>query len=149
MTSNMKLRYFLIPLLIILQIFIYVAYTSEENKKSEMPITEILIHKKDVRLGILEQNVTKQAVFKIKNVGSNALFIQDVETSCGCTVAEWTKKAIKPEDEAIINISYDAKNLGVFNKTIIVFANVLEFPIELHISGEVRRSNTCKLDILQ
>ena len=36
------------------------------------------------------------ATFKIKNDGDKPLVISNVTTSCGCTVADWTKEPIAP-----------------------------------------------------
>ncbi|WP_394368018.1 DUF1573 domain-containing protein [Flavobacterium undicola] len=65
------------------------------------------------------------------------LLIKDVNTSCGCTVPEWYKGIIKPNKNGEIKIVYDAKYPGRFNKTITVFYNGKDSPINLTIKGEV------------
>ncbi|MDO5759575.1 MAG: DUF1573 domain-containing protein [Bacteroidota bacterium] len=47
--------------------------------------------------------------FKFKNVGDNDLVIGDVSANCGCTVADYPKKAIKPGEEGMISVTYDSK----------------------------------------
>ena len=62
---------------------------------------------------------------------------QQVETSCGCGVPKWTRKPIKPNKSGEIEVTYDAKYPGKFHKTITVFANTDDSPVQLTISGEV------------
>jgi hypothetical protein len=76
-----------------------------------------------------------QIVFQ--NTGEIPLVIQNVKTSCGCTVPEWTNKPIKPKKESSLLITYDASHSGKFKKTITVFYNGKESPAILTIKGEV------------
>lgn len=77
------------------------------------------------------------AIFKVKNTGNKPLVISNVSTSCGCTVANWTKNPIAPGQEGEVSTTYDAKALGKFNKTIGVYCNAAARPIYLTIKGEV------------
>ncbi len=85
---------------------------------------------------IIWKNPSK-AVFRIKNTGDKPLVISNVTTSCGCTVADWTKSPILPGKEGEINAMFDAKTLGHFNKTIGVYCNASPTPIYVSIKGEV------------
>jgi hypothetical protein len=82
--------------------------------------------------------------FKFTNPGESPLLIQNVETSCGCTVPEWTKKPIKPGAGGEITIKYDAAYPGVFNKTISVYFNGEDSPSTLHIKGQVEYPDDLK-----
>ena len=77
-------------------------------------------------------------IFKFTNTSKTALFIHDVESSCGCTVPAWTKKPILPGKTGEIKIVYDTSHPGVFNKTIAVFYNGIESPQTLILKGTVR-----------
>lgn len=77
------------------------------------------------------------AVFYFLNAGKEPLLIKDVRTSCGCTVPEWTKEKLKPNEKGEIKIVYDAKYPGYFNKTISVFYNGIDSPKGLRIKGMV------------
>lgn len=77
------------------------------------------------------------AIFKVKNTGNKPLVISNVSTSCGCTVASWTKTPIAPGQEGEVLTTYDAKALGKFNKSIGVYCNAAARPIYLSIKGEV------------
>ncbi|MFA5327370.1 MAG: DUF1573 domain-containing protein [Prolixibacteraceae bacterium] len=75
--------------------------------------------------------------FEFINHGKTPLVINEVKTSCGCTVPDWPKKPIKPGKKGEIKIKYDAAFPGVFHKTIEVFYNGKDSPQTLNIKGEV------------
>lgn len=81
----------------------------------------------------------KEAIytFEFSNPGKTMLLINDVKTSCGCTVPEWAKEPIRPGQKGQIKIKYDAAFPGVFHKTAEVFFNGPDSPANLEIKGEV------------
>ena len=76
--------------------------------------------------------------FEFTNSGKTPLLIYNVKTSCGCTVPKWSKKPIRSGKKGVINIEYDTLHPGAFNKTITVFYNGKESPVELCIKGRVK-----------
>ena len=79
--------------------------------------------------------------FEFSNTGKTPLVIQNVETSCGCTVPEWTKEPVKPGKTGTITIKYDAEYPGVFSKSITVYYNGKNSPMHLKIKGSVNSPN--------
>ena len=77
------------------------------------------------------------ATFQIKNDGDKPLVISNVTTSCGCTVANWTKEPIAPGATGVVTSTFDAKALGHFYKDIGVYCNASARPIYLMLRGEV------------
>ena len=77
------------------------------------------------------------ATFTITNSGDKPLVISNVTTSCGCTVANWTKTPIAPGDSGVVSSTFDSKALGRFQKSIGIYSNASERPIYLAIRGEV------------
>lgn len=75
--------------------------------------------------------------FEFTNPGKTMLVINDVKTSCGCTVPQWSKEPIRPGGKGLIKIKYDAAFPGVFHKTVEVFYNGPGSPDSLEIKGEV------------
>jgi hypothetical protein len=76
--------------------------------------------------------------FEFTNPGKTMLIINNVKTSCGCTVPEWSKAPIRPGENGLIEIKYDAAFPGVFHKTVEVFYNGAGSPYSLEIKGEVK-----------
>ena len=77
------------------------------------------------------------AVFTIKNDGDKPLVISNVTTSCGCTVADWTKEPIAPGATGKVSSTFDAKALGHFQKSVGVYCNASALPVYLTLRGEV------------
>ncbi|MDP3642553.1 MAG: DUF1573 domain-containing protein [Bacteroidota bacterium] len=76
--------------------------------------------------------------FEFSNSGKTMLIINNIKTSCGCTVPEWSKEPIRPGRKGQITIKYGAEYPGVFHKTIDVIYNGLESHYSLEIKGEVK-----------
>ena len=81
-------------------------------------------------------NVTYQ--FTFTNMGSEAIVINDVKTSCGCTTPSWSKKPVAPGEKGHVKAVFNPYNRpGTFHKTITVKSNAANNPVVLHVSGEV------------
>ncbi|MBW6537079.1 MAG: DUF1573 domain-containing protein [Mariniphaga sp.] len=76
--------------------------------------------------------------FEFSNPGKTPLVISNVKTSCGCTIPEWPQKPVKPGTKGEIKVAYDAAFPGVFHKTITVYFNGKDSPVQLSIKGQVR-----------
>lgn len=75
--------------------------------------------------------------FVFKNTSNKPLVISDVKSSCGCTVPNWTKEPVAPGQKGTIEIEYNTKLPGVFNKTVVVYSNAANSPVRLEIRGKV------------
>ena len=93
--------------------------------------------KKVHEFGVVLWKHSATATFTIKNDGDKPLVISNVTTSCGCTVADWTKTPIAPGATGTVSSTFDAKALGHFYKDIGVYCNAADRPIYLMIQGEV------------
>lgn len=88
--------------------------------------------------GELKQGHTVSKDFEFTNIGESPLVIKDVITSCGCTASNFPSSPVQINEKANITISYDAKKLGYFSKTIIVKTNTPDEIYRLKISGTVK-----------
>ena len=93
--------------------------------------------KKTHEFGVVIWKHPATAVFTVKNDGDKPLVISNVTTSCGCTVADWTKTPIAPGATGTVTSTFDAKALGHFYKDIGVYCNASDLPIYLMLQGEV------------
>ena len=76
--------------------------------------------------------------FSFTNTGNEPLQIQDVKTSCDCTLAQWPKTAIQPGKTAIVRGGFKIENKsGSFEKNIIIIANTSPATTFLSIKGEI------------
>ena len=75
--------------------------------------------------------------FVFKNTGKVPLLINNVKTSCGCTVPTYPKEPVEVKATEKISVKYDTKRVGNFHKTITVYSNSKNSPVTLQIKGEV------------
>tara|TARA_B100000963_G_scaffold148267_1_gene129109 strand:- start:82859 stop:83236 length:378 start_codon:yes stop_codon:yes gene_type:complete len=79
-------------------------------------------------------------IFEFKNNGTSPLKINEVYSSCGCTIPKKPQNPIMPGDFGEIVVKYDTNRLGLINKTITVKTNSKKNPvIFLKIKGEVKQ----------
>jgi hypothetical protein len=67
--------------------------------------------------------VPRTVEFLVKNISNEPLLFTNVGTTCGCTVAEYSKEPIAPGATTIIKAIYNAKTEGPFYKIVTVNTN--------------------------
>lgn len=89
--------------------------------------------------GLIEENQGRvRARFILKNLGRAPITIKSVESGCGCTVPDWSKEPIAPEQTGFVDAEYDPLNrVGVFSKTLNVHTDGDPETVYLIIKGEV------------
>lgn len=102
------------------------------------PQTSVNVDKVSMSLRHFDWQEEQKTSFIIKNVGSKPLFIQDVNTSCGCTTVSYSREPVQPGKEATLVVTYKAEHPEYFNKTITVYCNAESSPIRLTISGDAK-----------
>lgn len=68
--------------------------------------------------GKIVDGVKVSFTFKFKNVGGSDLIINQVKTSCGCTVSKFTKTPIPPGKEGRVQLTFDSSHRRGFNNKI-------------------------------
>lgn len=91
----------------------------------------------NIDLGKIPQNVPVKINYNLTNSGNAPLVITNVQTSCGCTGANFPKESIAPGKSAVIGLTFNASSVGVFNKTATVFSNTNPGSMTLEFKGEV------------
>jgi hypothetical protein len=77
------------------------------------------------------------AEFHFSNPSMMPLIIFSVKPSCGCTVADFPKEPVKPGKAGVIRVTFDAADVGYFQKSVIVSTNAQQGDETLIIKGEV------------
>jgi hypothetical protein len=78
----------------------------------------------EIDLGKIPQGKPVTVKFEFTNKGKEPVIISNVSTSCGCTVADYSKKPIGVDEKSVITATYNAAGLGAFTKAVTVtFAN--------------------------
>ncbi|MDR3047428.1 MAG: DUF1573 domain-containing protein [Bacteroidales bacterium] len=110
---------------------------TEKAKNANAPVITFseLVHD----FGTLEKGGDGTFQFVFSNTGKEDLIINNARTSCGCTVAEYTKDPVQKKGSGIVKVKYDTNRIGPFEKTITVESNAENGPITLRIKGVVNQ----------
>ncbi len=75
--------------------------------------------------------------FELTNEGQGSITIKKVETSCGCTEVNFPKGIITENKPFIVSATFDAKQMGHFEKYIDIFTQGASLPFTLTMKGVV------------
>lgn len=75
--------------------------------------------------------------FTLRNKSSRQVAISRIETSCGCATAVASQTKVGGGKELVVDITYDAKQLGHFHKEIRIYEEGQKKPLVLTVKGVV------------
>jgi hypothetical protein len=75
--------------------------------------------------------------FSFKNLSGEAIVINRVRSTCGCTVPDWPREPIEPGQSGSITVKYNTALTGTFLKSIYVYSTAANSPVKLQIKGKV------------
>jgi len=107
-------------------------FVSQEKESKPQPKIEFdrIIHD----FGIIEEGKIFDTVFKFKNIGTDTLAINDIQTSCGCTAAIPKKRKLPPGESSEIRVEMDTANrFGSISRMVTVKTNDPDVP-EFHLT---------------
>ncbi len=113
--------------IILLGSLLFSAAVSAQNIDAEFDVID---------LGDIAYQQPASATFKMKNRGSE-FFLKQVTPFCGCTQVTYPKKNISKGENFIVQVTYDAKLLGHFQKDVALVSDQFEKPYYLTIKGNV------------
>lgn len=124
---------------ILLSLFL-IAFSACKNTKSKnvdgKPIIEFSQIEFDFGTIIQGEKVTHR--FYYKNVGDGDLYIKNVIPVCGCTIADYSDKAVQPGEESFIEATFNSDGyFGLNIKDIEIYTNGTPSKIILVLSANV------------
>lgn len=81
-------------------------------------------------------------VFEFKNIGNAPILIENVHSSCGCTVPSWTKDPVAPGESGKIEVKYNTDIVGPIRRTISIYSNADQATKAVKIKGKVLEPNS-------
>jgi hypothetical protein len=114
---------------------LYVQKITNDPAPAPPVMTKIVFDSTIIDVGSIQLGSEKKGTFHIKNTGNNILIIHDINTSCGCTKADFEKAPIKPNNQSKIKITIKPDEVGIFQKSITVYCNTADSPYKLTIKG--------------
>ena len=99
--------------------------------------TQVEADNTEFDLGTIRKRDVKTVSVSIKNVGKSPFLIFDTRASCGCTHIEYEKRPISPGSTTMISITYNADDMGHFNKTVSLYGNIENSPLIIKLKGNI------------
>lgn len=99
---------------------------------------EISFAKNEYDFGTVLEGEIIDTSFILTNTGKSDLIITDAKASCGCTVPEWPRNAIKPGENAMVRVKFNTSgkpNRQV--KTVTLYTNTTKGREVLKVKGMV------------
>ncbi len=110
----------------------------ERDVKINLGSAIIEFDKTEYDFGDINEGEVIEGIFLISNKGKVDLIITDAKASCGCTVPEWPKEAIKPGESAELKFSFNSKGrTGKQSKSITLKTNTEKIREIIRIKGNV------------
>lgn len=120
--------------------FTFFAYAQESDEPLTGP--KISFSEKSFDFGEITQGEKVEHVFEFENIGTEALILSDVRTTCGCTAPEWPREPVAPGEKAKIKVVFNsAGKMGMQNKVITVMSNAVNNPARVKIVTNVMPAN--------
>jgi hypothetical protein len=114
-----------------------VSCSQSKESKEKKRAAEITFAEAEHDFGAIMQESEATYAFVFKNTGKGDLLINNVQTSCGCTIPEWTREPVEKKKSGVVKVHYNTKVVGNFHKTITVYSNAINSPVTLKIKGTV------------
>ncbi|MBQ7420884.1 MAG: DUF1573 domain-containing protein [Prevotella sp.] len=104
---------------------------------SAMSAQDLKAVNETIDLGKIAYRQPATARFELYNNGDKVLLVDDVRTNCGCTVVDYPKHPVQQGRSFVLSATYDAKQMGHFEKLIAVYVNGMKEPYMLRLKGIV------------
>jgi hypothetical protein len=105
------------------------------------PAPRIAVEPESFDFGKAQQEKTLEKEFRIRNLGAADLVIEDVVTTCSCSVAEGYAKVVKPGSSTPLRVKLKTNNtFGRLVRSVLVKSNDPSGrPVEIKVEAQVER----------
>lgn len=98
---------------------------------------KITFEQETIDYGEINKGDDGTRVFKFTNTGNEPLVIEEVKSTCGCTVPKKPDGPVAPGASDEIQVKYNTNKVGPIRKTITVYSNADEPIKAIKIKGRV------------
>lgn len=119
--------------LLAITVFVLAGFATAQAQKT----AKMEFKSETIDYGEIKKGSDGVRIFEFTNTGDAPLVIEDVKSSCGCTVPTKPEKPILPGETGKIEVKYDTNRVGPIRKTVTVYSNADEPVKALKIKGTV------------
>ena len=87
-------------------------------------------------MGEFDWKKSQKVTFTLLNIGNYPLVINDILTSCSCVKIEYSREPTKSGDNLNIVVTYKGDYPEYINKSLKIYANINDSPLELKLKGK-------------
>jgi hypothetical protein len=110
----------------------------ESTEKDSVQFAQITFEEAEYNFGDINQGKKVEKIFQFTNTGNLPLIIDNVLTTCGCTVPEWPKEPIAPKETGQIKVVFDSTaKIGRQNKVVTIRSNSKDGDARIRVSAMV------------
>ena len=115
----------ILTLCLLLSAFLFAGAQDDSKPNGMMQNQHDVLQLKETEFdfGKIPQGKPVYHIFEIVNTGNQALKLDNVQASCGCTTPEWSRDPIAAGATAEIKVGYNAAAEGNFEKFITITYN--------------------------
>ncbi len=124
-------------ILVVLVTALFAGCTHSPETQAKKLGEEIWFAEQLYEYGEIAKNSDGSCSFTFRNIGDEAIVINKVRSSCGCTVPSWPQEPIEPGDSGMIMVKYNTAISGSFYKSINVYSTAANSPVKLQVKGKV------------
>ncbi len=131
--------------IVVLSIILFACNNSSDKEKSKQTraekhaLTSMEFTEPEFDFGTITGGEVVAHRFIFKNTGNADLYISKVLADCGCTVADYVKEAVKPNEEGYVELIFNSDGYhGLQIKKVNVYANTQPAVHELTIAATVK-----------
>ena len=113
-------------------------FAQEEIEQDTTSFAQIVFEKATYNFGDLKQGEKAEHLFYFRNDGDSPLILNNVLSTCGCTVPEWPREPILSDSTNVIKVVFDSSSkIGRQNKVVTIRSNSKQGDYRLRISAMV------------
>lgn len=110
-------------------------FTKRNIEKNHVPKITFLQSEHDFDTLFYQKDA--EFYFVYENSGKKDLKIENIKSSCGCTIPSWNVLPLAPYERDSFKVTYNIENKGYFIKEIMVYTNSDSSPDRLVVKGFV------------
>jgi hypothetical protein len=105
---------------------------------TQAQVAKITFEETTIDYGEVAKGSDGVRTFRFTNTGDAPLVIEDIKSTCGCTIPKKPTGPIMPGASDIIEVKYDTNRPGPIRRSISVYSNAEEPIMTLNIRGNVK-----------
>ena len=131
------MKYFIKIIILLISVSVSIQSFAQEDKNGP----KIKFEEQQFDFGDVKQGEKLSHKFAFKNNGNEPLILNNVLTTCGCTVTEWPKDPIQPGKSGEIEVKFNtAGRMGKQNKVVTVISNAVSPQTRIKIVANITES---------